>query len=912
MRHWTFCVTLWCMSYSTTTIGAPKPTKKPYAPRQSVVVEKKIKDTTTTIEFDEVEKPTDARSEAAPIERILRNPVLSSGIASGADAINRSINSLMESLFYKLMDNEFRYPLTGSADVVLGLNRDVYVAENGAYVVVDRFGIGPDYGKEIYRYNDIPVKIGASQKTEVFDIYLRTDPMRVAENKNLPMWRTAINNWFGILPLLEWILPPAFNPNEMYDPLRRLESPFTFPLSVDSFAGMETGSIKSYAINGGINLGVEMAGGIHGYKDIITSGASGLEVSIPYTVFRTGQYRVNVLKKDINTAWIGIMDTNRIGHRVESRIGKTYYLLSKTVPLWRGMPAPVFPLDFGIEEAIADLFGRVYAFDLRNEEAKRAYLEAVHGNLAPAQLSWLRATEDKLKTGVTFFYNKKETRYETKISSGPNIFVVNKNTKRTHSDAEIEITDRDGKFYILEARQDQDHSKWDMLTGGANKNYSAIADLRVRKVVEQPTKQGEEKARYEFIADPNPIDVTLSLQIVDKYVETEDLNHYLSELTDFSQIDLNSELPPIPVRDDELKVMRRKRAAFASDLDSQHTLHVTPTHLGSFEAYASIRLKTSDVDEIARMPREHLWEAFCVAFNVSEGRCKQVQKSLWTRNVDRLAEWAVMPLKLFDVRFARPQAMTEIEDSIQALKRYVRATDPEEKRDQLRRLFATEHPLPLTQALLLLANLEEIPRTVQLGTKPKGNGPQSSKDMFGRMDGKRFRRGPKFPPPARYDSTLEVENHFNPANLSFVGVKPRVRKLSLYLENQGSKPTDDAEVPPLAVRVYGTRLEDTENVHIYVRLEQTGKVQLAKFKLTEEVIDVPVGQANYDFAAGTSNFLVRLAGPRSTIASLVSSEALALGGTFKLTVAVSTNTITWSDERSLEFRLEDGKLLPAN
>lgn len=884
-----------------------KPTPAPKKP---------VETTTTSIDYDEGDKLVDNSQESAAVERILRNPILAGGLTNGADAINRSINTLMASLFYKLMDNEFRYPLTGSANVMLGFNRDVYTAENGAWVVVDRFGMGPEYGKELYRYNDIPVGLGATQKSEVFDIYLRTDPMRVSDNKKLPAWRVAVNNWFGALPLLEAVLPPSFNANEMYDPLRRLESPFTFPLSVESFEGMETGSIKSYSINGGINLGIELAGGIHGYKDIITSGASGLEVSIPYTIFRTGEYRVNVLKRDINTAWVGITDSTRIGHRIETHLGKTYYLLSQVLPLWSGLPAPVLPLNFSVEEAIGDVFSRVYSFDLRNEEAKKSYLEAVHGNLAAAQLSWLRAREDKLETGVGFFYNKNERRFETSYNVGPNVFIVNNGTKRTHSDAEIEITDRDGKFYILEARQDRDTENWDLLTGSAIANYSAIADLRVRKVFEKDPNGGDLHARYEFVADPNPVDISLSLQIIDKFAETEDLMKHLDTLSRFSHLPIIDELPKIPTRDYPLEVRRRKQIAYAVDTDVPVRLHVTPTHLGQFEGYAAIRMSTADINRISQLPRERLWSAFCDAFDVIRARCESWQDSFFARNFDRGAGLFVRPMSIFDVRFPKLAAVDEIEDSVRALKAYAATSKPETKRDELRKLFATNYPLQLTEGLLNLSDLDAVPRSIQLGANPKGHGPDAAKELFRKLDGRRFRGGPRFPPPARYDSTLEVENNFNPANLSFSGVKPKIRKLSLFkedipLKNAQRSSLGDEPIPALAVRLYGSRLDAMQEVHIYVRLEQTGRVQLAKFKLIEEVIDLPTVDAGFDLNSGASNFLLRISGPMSTLSNIVASEALALGGSFKMTFALSANGIIWSDERSLEFRIEDGKLLPA-
>ncbi|MCX6118940.1 MAG: hypothetical protein NT027_15500 [Proteobacteria bacterium] len=876
-----------------------------------------------SVDSNEASSQVENRVTASPLDRILKNQIFASGLASGADAINRSLATLMESLFYNLMDTDIRHGLTGNADVGIGVNRDVFQTDSGAWVVIDRFGIGPGFSKELYRYNDVPVNLGASQSSDVYDIYLRTDPMRVGENKKLPFWRVAVNNWFGVLPILEAVLPPSFNPNEMYDPLRRIESPFTFPLSISSVDGMEVGTIKSYAINGGINVGIESSEGIKGFRDQVVTGPSAIETKLPYTVFRTGQYRINVLKRSLTNVWVGVSDSSRTGHRIETKIGRAYYLLSKTVPLWTGLATPIFPLDFSLEEAIADLFSRVYEFDLRNNTAQSAYLEAVHGNLAPAQIAWLRAREDHLETGVTFFHTKKEKRYETKIDSGHNVFLFNRKTNRTHADSEIEITDKDGKFYVLEARQDQNQTRWDMLTGVATKSFSNVADLKVRKVLERTDIPHQIKSRYEFVADPNPVDLTMSFQVIDKFVETEDLVEYLDLLGRFSNIDLFDEVPTFRMRDESLQTERRKRIAFDTDLNKPVNMHITPTHLGSFEGYAALRMDMVELNRIAELPSETLWLRLCDAFAVFEQDCETFHDSLFRRNIDRLKGWSVLPFRLVDIRFPRFDAMDEIENTIQSLRSYQKASNPESKRDYLRKLFATEHPLEVTQGLLSLANENYIPRIVRLVTKPKGNGKEAAKDAFQKMDGLRIRRGPKMPEPARYDTTVETDSKFNPENLSFLGVKPGVKKLLLTYTNVkrenlfSEKPEDQAstaksETPKeLNLQIQVNRFNPETKFYVYIKMEQTGKVQLAKFKLIEQVAILEPSTLETILGSEAVKFNFPVLGPNSTIANLVANEAMNLGGAFRITVAVSPDNQSWSNEHHIDFSY-DNNILRSN
>jgi hypothetical protein len=54
--------------------------------------------------------------------------------------------------------------------------------------------------------------------------------------------------------------------------------------------------------------------------------------------------------------------------------------------------------------------------------------------------------------------------------------------------------------------------------------------------------------------------------------------------------------------------------------------------------------------------------------------------------------------------------------------------------------------------------------------------------------------------------------------------------------------------------------------------------------------------------------MIKLSGPSSLLANIVSEESLVNGGEFKLTLSISANGLIWSDEKSLEFRIEGGEL----
>jgi hypothetical protein len=370
---------------------------------------------------------------------------------------------------------------------------------------------------------------------------------------------------------------------------------------------------------------------------------------------------------------------------------------------------------------------------------------------------------------------------------------------------------------------------------------------------------------------------------------------------------LADELPNIPLRDSDDLSLKRKKRYFDTDISGVATLHVTPTFLGSFEGYASVHILTKDLNRIATLPREAHWQAFCSSFGISKRRCAVWQESAIVRHLDRVVGWTARPFQLLDIRSRRLDAVDEIEDAMQALRAFAKAEEPEKKQLQLRRLLATAYPLELSQTLIALVGEDSVTRRIQFTTNPKGNGAETSKAMFKMLDGKRIVRGPKTPPPARYDTTQDTEAKFNPANISFAGIKPVVRKLALFRSEDMDSTDGRTE---LAVRLYATRLDEAEDLNIYVRVEQIGKVQLAKLKLAEDVISVPIADAAFDFEAGTSNYLVRLTGPNAAIQSLLLSQAVELGGSFRATFGVSTNGVLWSDENHIEFRMENGKLLP--
>ncbi len=170
---------------------------------------------------------SEAEQAAASNSSILRNPAIANTLNLGTNLLNRSTETLMEVLFYSILDQKMSSRLTRDLKFETELRRDLISLPNGSYVVVDKFLmvlLMIAYSLP-YLCNCSP---GIDGRVGLQHIYVRNDAMRAINQKTLPWYRSLLNNWFGILPLLTGILPPSFNPNELYDPINVPLAPFTF------------------------------------------------------------------------------------------------------------------------------------------------------------------------------------------------------------------------------------------------------------------------------------------------------------------------------------------------------------------------------------------------------------------------------------------------------------------------------------------------------------------------------------------------------------------------------------------------------------------------------------------------------------------------------------------------------------
>ncbi|MBF0442621.1 MAG: hypothetical protein HQK54_12010, partial [Oligoflexales bacterium] len=82
--------------------------------------------TEVDIEYEVEKKKEDIDRQYFGVEKIFKNPALSSGLSMGINSLNQSIDNLMETIFYRLLSNELVYNVNDLTQFSVSLKRDLY------------------------------------------------------------------------------------------------------------------------------------------------------------------------------------------------------------------------------------------------------------------------------------------------------------------------------------------------------------------------------------------------------------------------------------------------------------------------------------------------------------------------------------------------------------------------------------------------------------------------------------------------------------------------------------------------------------------------------------------------------------------------------------------------------------------
>jgi hypothetical protein len=239
-------------------------------------------------------------------------------------------------------------------------------------------------------------------------------------------------------------------------------------------------------------------------------------------------------------------------------------------------------------------------------------------------------------------------------------------------------------------------------------------------------------------------------------------------------------------------------------------------------------------------------------------------------------------------------------------------------------MLDTDHPRQLARGLLNLANLDQVPRRVTFSAQPKGSARHEVKQTYGKLNNVTFRAGPPFPEATRYVKAKQKLANFYLERPQESKHKPKVSKIQVTTR-EIPESVRDLDADPDASKGEKISAAERNKQHVfitlkvkdvspdgplklYVRVEQAGKVKIGKLALAEKVLDLTPVDATLDPAGGfTYEFF--LTGPLSPLSNFLLNQAVESGDQFLVSLAASHDRVVWSDERSVEFRFERGKLM---
>ena len=253
---------------------------------------------------------------------------------------------------------------------------------------------------------------------------------------------------------------------------------------------------------------------------------------------------------------------------------------------------------------------------------------------------------------------------------------------------------------------------------------------------------------------------------------------------------------------------------------------------------------------------------------------------------------------------------------------------PIKKLDAFYALLNSSHPEKMARAMLNMAGTKKVPRSVTFYTKPKGRASAKVKEAFRSLNNKVFRSVLATPDPERSRIAENKLNAFTaPDDLSSRPSRPSIVRIDLdpvklpsWFQKSAKKnfrlfSSLDKEAlnrKYILLRIFAKNMSSRRQGKIYLKFEQSGKLQVGKFVLGERVANIRPKKppAARKLGKGVSMYEVYLNGPLSPITGVLLESAVEFGGEFQVELAASRDGRFWSSDRSIKFEFEDEKIFP--
>jgi hypothetical protein len=286
------------------------------------------------------------------------------------------------------------------------------------------------------------------------------------------------------------------------------------------------------------------------------------------------------------------------------------------------------------------------------------------------------------------------------------------------------------------------------------------------------------------------------------------------------------------------------------------------------------------------------------------------------------------PLDLINIRSPDIDFVADVQHVIKSFDLIDDAETPLEKMAAFDQLFKTKYPDRLAQALFELSGKTNVPRSVSFDTAARGNAVKAVKKSFETLKNKIFRSVAVFPPLERSRLPDEKLKAFVPGELKESRIRPVFKRIDVFSRrlqlDEVAKVMDSrteksklseglvAGMSVIVCRMTIRNLPIGRPAKLYLRIGETGKVQLGKFLLGEKVFTINPSNLISEDNLGAIIYEFHLNGPLSPLSQSLVDAGLAEGGEYQVDISASEDGKVWSEEKNFRFIYSGGGLSPAS
>ncbi len=443
--------------------------------------------------------------------------------------------------------------------------------------------------------------------------------------------------------------------------LNLLTHPFRVPITSNAYDRMEDGEIATYSLDGTIQL----SGNI-GWS-IVPVPTGNFAMGVTLMTYLNGRFKISILKESEDYARVKLTrrltrgDVGQLGAiDTKHTVFKGLVIFGETIAKWN---TSVIPFALRVNQASARSFDVGYRYNMKDAEARKAYLHAVQGRF--------KRSEELLEKGVV---EKIFTRRQkTKTSGDSYKMTLSFFYERAHTNeaqhAEALIGLPTGTHHLFKSST-KNIRGFDTLWGH-KESVSYIFSSTI------------DKDLFQSGADEKGIAFRAQVQIQDSHTSGKELFRYINEVEKATgQHHIFPRYPLYyPLFNCEKRVEKgkkcyegRKRAKY-----------------GKSSFYYRLAITRGQLEKIVSYPESGMWRVVEEAFGVKPGSWGSKSKRAWHVIKKSYAALLNLPLKLVDIEIHDGTRLTQARRFIKHWKNLQRANNLGDVVKIISKMFYTTH-----------------------------------------------------------------------------------------------------------------------------------------------------------------------------------------------------------------------------